>query len=421
MVTSYPEVTAADLTSGVQVIPQKPRTNMNLGKKMTKQKFLMHGPKFFNGLLKQLKREDELCELPASALAVYLGMHYMVNDIGLLPSDFTVAQIAEKIGLPYTTAHSGFDILLKRELVQEVFINNGVPVYEICHYALNNRTKQEGNKECKGLSYFRIPHTLLDTKILSELVTHRDRKGIYLLLDLCNNFTHELYKQSHEAVEQYTLPRTMKFLKGYLKKNAKKVREYTELLSPIFHFEASHITVREPGEKSENRITRVRKAVKQILVPKFEIHIATSCVLENTDADIKQNEAKMRKEAVSRLKSLGYPLSSKDRRDLVVAFQNEISKIAYLLENKTARAQLMTYTMCYALDTLEQYVKLAGQKVNSIGAFVRTKLRESLPSWRLTYLSDHERHELYVEFGRKGWDQPEWLHMNYSLNSVTAV
>ncbi|PEK70473.1 hypothetical protein [Bacillus pseudomycoides] len=418
MAASYENVTATDLTSGIQINKQSPRTNMNLNKKMTKQKFLMHGPKFFNGLLKQLKREDELCELPASALAVYVGMHYMVNDIGVLPSDFTIAQLAERLFLPYSTAHTGFEILLQRELVKEVIPEKGLPVYEICNYALNNRTKREGNQECKGLSYFRIPKALLDTNILRELVTHRDRKGIYLLLDLCNNFTHELYKQSHEAIEQYTLPRTMKFFKGYLKKNAKKVREYTELLSPIFQFEASHTTVREARE---TRITRIRKAVNQILVPKFTVHMAASCVVENTDADIKQNEAKMRKEAVSRLKSLGYPLSNKDHRDLVVAFQNEISKIAYLLENKTARTQLMTYTMCYALDALEQYVKTTGQKVKSIGAFVRKKLRESLPSWRFTYLSEHDRHELFVALGRKEVDIPEWLHINYKPDSIVAA
>lgn len=56
-----------------------------------------------------------------------------------------------------------------------------------------------------------------------------------------------------------------------------------------------------------------------------------------------------------------------------------------------------------------------------MGAFVRIKLRESLPSWRFTYLSEHDRHELFVAFGRKGWDQPEWLHMNYKQDSVVAA
>lgn len=417
MVSNYENVSAADLVSGVQVNTQLPRTNMNLYKKMTKQKFLMHGPKFFNGLLKLLKREDELFELPASALAVYVGMHYMVNDIGLLPSDFTIAQIAEKIHLPYTTAHTGFEILLQRELVQEVFINE-LPVYEICHYALNNRTKSEGNQECKGLSYFRIPISLLDTNILRELVTHRDRKGIYLLLDLCNNFTHKLYQQGYEDVQQYTVERTMDTLKTYLNKNAKKVREYTDLLSPIFSFVP---TLKKVREAKKARITRIRKAVNQILIPKFTIHMAASCVVENTDTDVKQNEAKMRKEAVSRLKSIGYALTNKDRKDLVVAFQSEISKIAYLLENKIARTKLMTYTMSYALDALENYVNTTSQKVRSIGGFVREKLRESLPSWRLTCLSDNDRYELFIAFSNKKYDIPEWLYMNYKSDLQKAV
>lgn len=418
MVSNYENVSAIDLVSGVQVNTQVPRTNMNLYKKMTKQKFLMHGPKFFNGLLKLLKREDELKELPASALAVYVGMHYMVSDIGLLPSDFKLTQIAEKIRLPYTTAHTGFEILLQRKLVKEVFTEEGLPMYEICHYALNNRSKTEGNHECQGLSYFRIPNSLLDTNILRELVRHRDRKGIYLLLTLCNNFTHELYKYGYEDVHQYTVERTMKTLKTYFNKNAKKVREYVDLLSPIFSFVPTHKKVREA---KESRITRIRKAVNQIIVPKFEIHMAASCVVENTDTDVKQNEAKMRKEAVSRLKSIGYSLTNKDHRDLVVAFRSEISKIAYLLENKTARTKLMTYTMSYALDALENYVNTTNTKVRSIGAFVREKLRESLPSWRLTYLSDNDRHELFIAFSNKEYDIPEWLYMNYEPDLDTAI
>lgn len=418
MVSNYENISAADLVSGIQVNTQLPRTNMNLYKKMTKQKFLMHGPKFFNGLLKFLKSEDEIKELPASALAVYVGMHYMVSDIGLLPSDFKITQLAEKIRLPYTTAHTGFEILLQRKLVKEVFTKEGLPMYEICHYALNNRTKSEGNPEYQGLSYFRIPNSLLDTNILRELVRHRDRKGIYLLLTLCNNFSHELYKYDYEDVQQFTVERRMDKLKEYFNKNAKKVREYAELLSPIFSFVPSHKKVREA---KESRITRIRKAVNQIIVPKFIIYMAASCVVENTDADVKQNEAKMRKEAVSRLKLIGYPLTNKDRKDLVVTFRNEISKIAYLLENKTARAKLMTYTMSYALDALENYVNTTNKKVKSIGAFVRNKLRESLPSWRLTHLSDHDRYELFIAFSNKGFDIPEWLYMNYKPGLHTAV
>lgn len=402
------DITAADLTSNMHPHTQIHNSNLDFSKKITKQKFLIHGPKFFDGLFKQLRIEDEASEIPASALAVYIVLHYKVNDIGLLPSDFSISQVATAIGLPYTTAHTGFQVLLQRKLVQEVFINN-LPVYEINNYALNNRTKREGNMECVALSYFRLPYTLLDLPILRELVTHRDRNGIYLLLDLCNAFTRKLGTTYKENVDEYTIVRRMSFLKGYLNKNAKKVREYIHLLSPIFQFKAVQTTMRKARE---SRITRIRKAVNQILIFKFTIHITSPCVLENKDTDIKQYEAKMRKEAVSRLKSIGYALSSKDRRDLVVSFQNEISKIAHVLENKTTRAQLMTYTMCYALDQLEHYVNKTKEKVHSIGAFMRTKLRESLPIWSSTYLDNHIRHELLVTFARNKIDIPDWIRTN---------
>ncbi|MGE6963761.1 hypothetical protein ACQKIW_28480 [Bacillus thuringiensis] len=412
MLTNIETITATDLSGDIQINSQVLNTNLKFNQNKTKQKFLIHGPKFFDGLFKQLRTEDEAGELPASALAVYIGLHYMVNDIGLLPSDFTVTQIATTIRLPYTTAYTGFQILLQRKLVQEKIIH-GLPIYEISNYALNNRTKNEGNMEYMGLSYFRLPHTLLDTTILCELVTHRDRKGIHLLLDLCNAFTRQLGTTYKKSLEQYTLVRRMNFLKKYLNKNAKKIREYVSLLSPIFQIEATHTIIRKARE---SRLTRIRKALNQVVIPKYTIRLVASCVLENTDADIKQLEAKMRKEAVSRLKSIGYALSNKDRRDLVVSFQSEISKIAYLIENKIARAQLMTYSMCYALDQVEVFVKKTREKIESIGAFVRVKLRESLPSWRITYLNDHERHELMVAFGRQQLDIPEWLHMHYSMD-----
>lgn len=412
MLTNIETITATDLSGDIQINPQVLNTNLKFSQNKTKQKFLIHGPKFFDGLFKQLRTEDEAGELPASALAVYIGLHYMVNDIGLLPSDFTVTQIATTIRLPYTTAYTGFQILLQRKLVQEKIIH-GLPIYEISNYALNNRTKNEGNMEYMGLSYFRLPHTLLDTTILCELVTHRDRNGIHLLLDLCNAFTRQLGTTYKKSLEQYTLVRRMNFLKQYLNKNAKKVREYVSLLSPIFQIEATHTIIRKARE---SRLTRIRKALNQVVIPKYTIRLVASCVIENTDADIKQLEAKMRKEAVSRLKSIGYALSNKDRRDLVVSFQSEISKIAYLIENKIARAQLMTYSMCYALDQVEVFVKKTREKIESIGAFVRVKLRESLPSWRITYLNNHERHELMVAFGRQQLDIPEWLHMRYSMD-----
>lgn len=405
-------ITASDLTRDIHVNSQSLQTNLNFNRNTTKQKFLIHGPKFFDGLFKQLRTEDEAGELPASALAVYVGLHYMVNDIGLLPSDFSITQVATAIQVPYTTAHTGFQTLLQRKLLQEKIVNN-LPVYEISNYALNNRTKREGNLEYMALSYFRLPHALLDTTILCNLVTHRDRNGIYLLLDLCNAFTRKLGTTYGESLKQYTLVRRMSFLKSYLHKNAKKVREYISLLSPIFQFEAVQTTVRTA---KKSRITRIRKVVNQILIPKFTIRISVSCVLENNDTDIKQQEAKMRKEAVSRLKSLGYILSSKDRRDLIVAFKNEISKIAYLVENRTTRTQLMTYSMCYALDQLESYKKITNEKIHSIGAFIRTKLRESLPSWQLTYLNDDDRHKLLVAFRNQKIDSPNWLRIDYRFD-----
>ncbi|PGU11157.1 hypothetical protein COD22_31180, partial [Bacillus thuringiensis] len=100
--------------------------------------------------------------------------------------------ISNASGIAYTTVHTGFQALLESGMIREVFIN-GISIYEICNYARLNRTYKETTKQDIGkLSYFRIPNHLLDSKVLKQLVSHRDSKGILLLLDLCNTFTRKI-------------------------------------------------------------------------------------------------------------------------------------------------------------------------------------------------------------------------------------
>lgn len=409
MATSYENVTAADLTSNIQIGKETFKTNMKFSKKKkTQQKFLMHGPKFFDEINQYLLKNHELGEyaLHSSALATYILLHYKVNDVGLLPRDFKLSDIAKESDIPYTTIHTGFQALLQSGLVREIF-NNGIPIYEIGNYARLNRTARESKDQDGGLSYFRLPNLLLETSILKELVSHRDSKGIIELLNLCNNFTRELKFKSNDSIEKYTLPRNMDSLKERLGRNAKKVRNYIEIISPIFKFDAAATKVRNPRK---GRIARIREMIQQIVITEFKVSMNPACVIENDQAEIRQTEAKMRKEAMARFKSAGIALANKDRKDITVAFKNEISKIAAFIKDKKLRDGLMTYAMTYAMDQFESLLATE-MKIKTIGGFVRAKLRESLVSWRDTYLDDATRHEILFKLVENKINVPDSLRL----------
>ncbi|MGD6955505.1 hypothetical protein ACQCWI_28365 [Bacillus thuringiensis] len=389
-------------------------TNITLSNVNNSQsKFLIHGVKFFDETRHYLRKNNELgaYALPASALAAYIYLHFYVNDVGVLPRDFKLSIISKASDIAYTTIHTGFQELLKSGLVQETFMN-GIPVYELCNYSRLNRTYRESNnKEINKFSYFRIPNFLLKTNILKQLVSQRDTKGILLLLELCNTFTRKIGQESKDSIEQFITTRTMKYLKDALGRNAKKVRKYLDIIQPIFSFKGVHTTVRKPNE---NRWTRIRTSVEQILIPKFNVSITSSCVVEIQNKVIKQQEARMRKEATARLKAFKLAVTSKDNRDLLVAYKNEVSAIAQFLKNKKDIKTFMTHTMTYALDELESFMK-SGKKVKVLGAFMRAKFRESILSWTIKYLPGDSysdmRHDLVMDLVANNIPVPESLRL----------
>ena len=405
MATGFENITAMDLTSDIHLDKRTFKTNMKFSKKNKKSKFLMHGPKFFDELRIYLIKNNELGEyaLPSSALATYILLHYKVNDLGRLPRDFKLSTVANESDIPYTTIHTGFQALLHSGLVREIFINGKIPVYEICNYARLNRTAKETKDNDGKLSYFRIPNLLLESSILKELVSHRDSKGIIELLNLCNNFTRELKFKSKDSIGKYTLPRNMDGLKERLGRNAKKVRNYLKIISPIFKFDAAIQKVRNPRK---GRIARIREKIQQIVITQFTVSMNPACVIENDLAEIKQTEAKMRKEATARLESIGIALTTKDRKDIVVSYKGEVSRIATYIKNKQLRDDFMTYTMSYAMDQCESFLVL-GEKIKSLGGMVRAKLRESFIPWAERYLDDDTRHALVLELISHDIDVPD--------------
>lgn len=397
MVSNYENVVAADFISNIEPDQLAHRTNMKFTKKKkTEQQFLMHGPKFFDETLKILVKNSELKEfaLPASALATYILLHYKVDDLGVLTRNFKLKELEMMSGIPYSTIHTGFKVLQDEGWVEEILIK-GMPHYKICNYNRLNSTAQESIDKTHILSYFRVPHHLLETSILKELVTHRDNKGIIQLLKLCNSFTRGIDKYHNQySIEEFSLTRLMKGLKEKLNRNAKKVRQYLDIITPIFNFEVVSQEERKPDENREAK--RIRTKIKQLVITSFKVTMNPACVVVNDRAKFRQSEAKMRKEAISRLTTAQISLTDKDRKDITVAYRNEITKIAACIYNTKLQKNFMSYSMTYALDHLEEYIAKTKKKVKSIGGFIRAKLRESLTDWSKHHLDDDTRHLLIM-------------------------
>ncbi|MGR4032623.1 hypothetical protein K7H05_55930, partial [Bacillus sp. ZZQ-131] len=181
-----------------------------------------------------------------------------------------------KSGIPYTTIYTGFQVCLERKLVRETPVGNRT-VYEIVDYALYNHTAAETTDMINiSLSYFRIPFYLIQTTILSSLVKARDNRGIMFLLELINTFSRKIGMEHYKhKIEDFEITRKMAFLKEKLKRNAKKVRQYIEIVKPIIKFNAVDPKDKKP---SESRITRVRRQVQQVIIEKFNVIFSSNCV-----------------------------------------------------------------------------------------------------------------------------------------------
>lgn len=384
--------------------------NLNV---LSTQKFKMYGFKFFDGSLKRIKAELEVTDpapITSSAIALYIALHGQCDDNGLLPKDFKISTLAEKLNQSYSTVHTAFSELISRSMVREIFIGEApyeVSVYEIANYAANNRTKRESsdNQYFKGFSYFRVPFEIFNTTVLSELVKHRDRNGLVLLLELFNGFTRELRKKK-ENLSDYTMIRTMKYLKERLGRNAKRVRRFMDDISPLFEVN----TMESVREANPGRLTRLRSAVSQLWVSKFELKLAENCVRINDDTTgIRSFEAKMRKDAYDRIKHLGYALPKKDMNGIAAAFKDEVIAIAKWIEKPEIQSDLITFSMQEALSQLEEYITKTGKRVESVGGFVRTKLRQAWVFWRDRYLNDADRHDMEVSYMQTFGEAPAFL------------
>lgn len=379
------------------------------------QKFKMNGFKFFDAPLNffHLDLKENPNPIPASAIAVYIGLHSICEADGSISPQigekhFNISKFAEKMNMPYSTISTGFNELISRNLVTEVLIGDEgkeVPVYNIRDYdALNGMSNNmpilptdkksnegiynaENAKGPKIHGYFSVPFELMNTNVLANLVKKRDRRGLIELLQLFSGFTRDLNRKSKEKLDSYVLPRNIEGLKTRLNRSAAKIREFFDIISPIFKVDFNFST-RNPVL---SRLTRIRKAVKQIWVRQFKIRLSEKCVVENDDfTKTREHEALLRDEATHRLRALGYAPKKAQSNGIKYAFKDEVMSIAQYIDDLSIKHHFMEYAMTDALDQLENYTKNV-EKVKNPGGFLRTKFKEAWIYYRDNHLTSGMR------------------------------
>jgi DNA-binding Lrp family transcriptional regulator len=335
-----------------------------------KQKHKIHGFKFHQYALDILREEVDSPSgnkpLDASAVAVYIGLMSEVTEAGLLVADFNKSKLAEKLNMTRQTVHDGFNQLLERGFIKLVELNESTQ-YEIYAYAAHNLSKKEGSRE-SGINYFRVPFELFNSAVISKLVSSRESKGLIFLLELFNFFSREL-KKNKEQVNDYSVVRTMCYLKERLGKSSSiRARKCIDILSPLFAFTPDKVVERKPHSLEG----RIRKAVTQLWINKYTIHIKPSCVIESDEVEIEATKAL--KDAEYRIKALKIPMIQKDRVGIRVSYNSFVREISKFVEDTKLKKQLLQDSMQIALSNLEYLVKT--DKLQSLGAYINSQLEQ---------------------------------------------
>ncbi|WP_415818408.1 hypothetical protein [Mesobacillus thioparans] len=346
----------------------------NTGKKP--QKYQINGFKFFQSALESLKQEVYQCELNrhplnASAVAVYIGLVSEVKSAaGLLDVGFRLSDLASKLHLPVSTNSNGYHQLLDRGLIRERVIGSQTQI-EITGYAENNRTREESGGRSSGLNYFFVSEALFETTVIAQLVSATSAKGLILLLELFNSF-HRDFPKGKESLRDVKDELKMSTLKTKLGlPSATRVRKVVDILSPLFSFTPVGLKERKPREL----ITRVRKAVTQLWIHKYEIHINPCCVIEKKTTT-EPEALKALKDAEYRLRDLNVPLFQSDRVGIIKAYRSIVGEIAQFVRNPKEKVKLFRESMQFALEQLETFVSTQPGELKSVGAFLNDRFQK---------------------------------------------
>lgn len=334
-----------------------------LPKSTSKKEQKINGFKFFQqhlDLLNQAINEPQKFgsskPLSSSAVAMYIGIMSECSHTGLLDLGTSIAKISRKLGIAPQTGHDGLKELIAFGLIL-VHKFDGKTQYEVGGYDEFNRSREESRNR-NDLSYFYVPFHIFNCGVIPKLVKSSSNRGLHLLLKLSNSFHRDLNRWGKDGT---TL--SMKHFKQVLNEGcAKRVRKVLDVLSPLFTFKPVDIQERNP----RNAVDRIKKAVKQLWIKKYEVHITPACLIERKEMEPDITQAL--KETEMQLKYMGFPLKSNDRRGIHIIYRSYVREIAQYIKDVDLRTTLVRESVRTAMEKLE--VIKEKEEVKNVGAFL---------------------------------------------------
>ncbi|MGE6756245.1 hypothetical protein ACQKFO_22920 [Rossellomorea sp. NPDC071047] len=330
----------------------------------SKKSMKINGFKFFQQHLDLLKIEimnpEELGyskPLSSSAVAMYIGIVSECSQSGLLDLGISIASICRKMNIAPQTGHDGLKQLIERGLILTRTYEGKVQ-YEVGGYDDYNRSRSESMGKTKGLSYFSVPYEIFASGVISKLVKANSNKGLLLLLRLSNSFHRDMNMWGKEG----TTLKMEKFKEYLSERSSIRVRKVLNVLSPLFTFTPVDLTERNP----RNIVDRIRKAVPQLVIKKYQVNISPSCLMERKEMETDVTQAL--KETEMQLKYMGFPLKAKERRGIHIIYRSYVREIAQYIDDLNLRKELVIGSVQKALMTLDE--ARMNENIQSVGGFL---------------------------------------------------
>lgn len=302
--------------------------------------------------------------MTSSTLAAYLLLRDECDAFGEVSSnELSLAKMAKKAHLPYSTVYKGFQTLIKLGFVSTYFRKNGMEFYQV-----SNIKKWNSPETGEDLNYYRLPADLFSSGVLKELVRASDVQGILALLDLSN----AIYR--HDSIYNSTEPikRKESTLLHKYKKNTRNIKSFLKRLMNFFKM------------KSIDRRTETL----------WELQFNDESFKEVENKKMRQITAALRKEVSASFSRLEQRFKQKDQDDVnKVISQIGVALFEPLLDSmnvKDAKLWLADIHMSAFDDLLD---KERRERIFTIGGYYRTVFQDKL-KYKFNLLTPHDKSHL---------------------------
>ncbi|MFZ3588861.1 hypothetical protein ACOI1C_06160 [Bacillus sp. DJP31] len=349
-------------------------------RKGNRQKVKIYGFKFPQALLEDMRnfQVENNIQIPASAhpamIAILKQIHREKTTKGEV-QEFNLPAYASECRMAYSTLYVGFKFWLRHGFIQETINSAGMPIYVLRNYKEYFETETG-----EDLNYFIVPHSLLETNIIAELVRTSNGKTFELMLSFLTQFRHGVATIDHtDKIEKIKQLRNMNTLKNQLGKRSKGVREVLDMLAPLFHIE--YVGLQHRGQ--------------QVWIHQVQFSLKTDCVIENSDAfEVSPLVSSFSQIAENVLTELNITYKPRDLFDIMISLKQEvINVLKYVAKNDGENSYFTerdVWIETYYYSCMRRFQSKIQEQVKSnqvfkfsksIGAYFRTVFRNNLKSF----------------------------------------